>query len=115
MASERQFRILFQAKIRGEVDEHQLRQELRALFDLDLPTLERLFSGEPVVIKTTADEALAKRFADKIAQLGGVCWYEEKQAGPYRDRRQGPRRKLEQPPAEERRQRCGRRYEDLVD
>ena len=63
---------------RGEVLEGQhpavVRRRLGELLSIDEARLERLFSGQPVVVKAEADEATAARFEGLFRKAGARLW-----------------------------------------
>lgn len=49
-----------------------VRQQLAALFKLDAAGVERLFSGQPVLVRADADAATAAKFELAFARIGAV-------------------------------------------
>lgn len=97
------------------------KNNLRKLFQLDDKHIQRLSSGEPVVIKKDIDLDEAVKYRQAIAQAGGVAWVQSlNELGLHQERRKGKRRQLLdrrgsyrgssiQP---DRRETCGRRSTD---
>jgi len=67
------FDILFYGVVKPGHDPEQARANLATLFKTDRTRVDRLFSGNEVVIKQGADETTAKRYQAAFAQAGLVC------------------------------------------
>lgn len=56
-----------------DVDPAVARENLARLFKQPVERLEKLFSGERVVIKRGLDEATAQKYRDALRQAGAIC------------------------------------------
>jgi hypothetical protein len=70
--SEQRFDLTYSGLIAPGADPDQARQRLAAVFKLSEQAAERLFTGQPVVVKRDVDEAAAARFKKVFAQAGAV-------------------------------------------
>ena len=116
-----QYEVLYIDKFTDAAKADYARNNLRQAFNLQEHHINRLSTGEPVVIKkkVTYEEALKYRAA--VVDAGGVAWVQPLDAnGEHIERRQNKRRQLIdrrshyrassiQP---DRRQNCGRRSSD---
>lgn len=68
--TERRFDIVFSGKLINGAEILEVKEKLRKLFKLDTEAVEKLFSGNPMVIKTNVDRATATKYQQAIAQAG---------------------------------------------
>jgi len=68
--AERRFDIIFSGKLINGADILEVKESLRQLFKLDASAVEKLFAGNPVVIKTNIDRATASKYQQAIGQAG---------------------------------------------
>jgi hypothetical protein len=66
------FDIQFSGELAEGADPCATRERLRDLFKLSPETVERLFSGRPVVIKRDLDEVAAARYRAAFSEVGAV-------------------------------------------
>ncbi|MBD3647827.1 MAG: hypothetical protein HUJ31_10335 [Pseudomonadales bacterium] len=127
MSDKTLFRIVFKGVLTGEYDLETTKKRFARTFHLDDNKAARLFSGKEYVLKDKVDEALAIKYAIKIAEAGGECYIEtipdenDPTARPgFIERRKGGDRRIRfrRPPrpgalVPDRRNNGGRRKEDL--
>lgn len=70
--SDDRFDISFSGSLKADADPAWTREQLRVLFKLDEPGLDRLFSGRPVLIKRNVDAATAARYKRVFDEAGAV-------------------------------------------
>jgi hypothetical protein len=83
--SDSTFDILFYGVVKPGHDPEQARANLATLFKTDRARVDRLFSGNEVVIKQGVDETTAKRYQAAFAQAGLVCQVRPSAAAPAAD------------------------------
>lgn len=71
--SDARFHIVFSGKLVGGADLATVKSNLGRLFKMDSARVEKLFSGQPVVIKKDADQAMAMKFRALMKQAGAEC------------------------------------------
>jgi len=71
--SDARFHIVFSGKLVGGADLATVKSNLGRLFKMDNARVEKLFSGQPVVIKKDADQATAMKFRALMKQAGAEC------------------------------------------
>ena len=71
--SDARFHIVFSGKLVGGADLATVKSNLGRLFKMDSARVEKLFSGQPVVIKKDADQATAMKFRALMKQAGAEC------------------------------------------
>lgn len=70
-------KIVFSGKLVDGADPAAVRRKVAALFRLhDRSTLDRLFSGDPVVIRKDLDAAGARKIRDALRKAGALCLVE---------------------------------------
>jgi hypothetical protein len=118
---EQHYEVLYIDKFTDGAKAEYARENLRKLFHLNDQHLNRLSTGEPVIVKKKVDLDEALRYRQAIAAMGGTAWVQAlDEQGNHRERRQQNRRLLAdrrnhyrassiQP---DRRQSCGRRSTD---
>jgi len=70
--TERRFDIVFSGKLINGAETLEVKENLRRLFKLDPDAVEKLFSGNPMVIKTNVDRATATKYQQAITQAGAT-------------------------------------------
>ena len=68
--SERRFDIVFSGKLINGAEVIEVKENLRKLFQLNATAVEKLFSGDSIVIKTNIDRATASQYQQAITQAG---------------------------------------------
>ncbi len=68
---EKLYQVLFDARTTGKYDLDTTKGRFSKLFALKKPVVEKLFSGEELVIRKDLPEDDAREFSEKIAQAGG--------------------------------------------
>lgn len=118
---EQQYEVLYIDKFTDAAKAEYARENLRATFHLSEQHLDRLATGEPVIIKKNINLDKALRYRQAVVDAGGVAWVQALDVqGEHWERRQNNRRQLTdrrtvyrassiQP---DRRQNCGRRSTD---
>ena len=118
---EAQYAVLYIDKFTDSAKAQYTRENLRETFHLADKHLDRLASGEPVVIKKLVSYDEALRYREAVVVAGGVAWVQALDPdGIHRERRQDKRRQLVDRRAHyrassiqpDRRQDCGRRSSD---
>lgn len=66
------FKIVFEGEIRPGEDAEQVKQRLAALFKVDYDRIERLFSGQPVVIKSVAELGQGMKYVAALRKAGAI-------------------------------------------
>lgn len=116
-----QYEVIYIDKFTDAAKANFTRTKMRNLFHLNDKHLDKLGSGDPVVIKKKVSLEEATRYREAVRRVGGVAWVQELSAdGVHRERRQGQRRCLPDRRATfrassiqpDRRQSCGRRSTD---
>jgi len=67
------FEVVFDGKLVEGASVDQVKQNVATLFRVEVAKVERLFSGERVVIKKGIDEAAAKKYQLALLKAGAVC------------------------------------------
>lgn len=71
--SGRLYDVIFAGELLPDADPALVRQRLAALFRIEPAAVERLFTGEPVVIRKAVEEGVATRYQTAMRQCGAVC------------------------------------------
>lgn len=79
--SENNFQVLMSGKLVDGMDPAQVKANVAALFKVDVAKVEKLFSGQPVVIKKGLDEATAKKYQAALQRAGAICQVADANAG----------------------------------
>lgn len=69
----RLYDVLFSGELVAGTAPAEVKRRLAALFKSDAAAIERLFSGQTVVIKKGVDESTAARYREALRQAGAVC------------------------------------------
>lgn len=69
----RLYDVLFSGELVAGTVPAEVKRRLAALFKSDASAIERLFSGQTVVIKKGVDESTAARYREALRQAGAVC------------------------------------------
>jgi len=116
-----QYEVLYIDKFTDAAKAEFARNNLRLAFNLQDHHIDRLSSGDPVVIKKKVSYQEALKYQETVVNAGGVAWVQQLDVnGEHIERRQNKRRLLTdrrshyrassiQP---DRRQSCGRRSTD---
>ncbi len=75
--SETRYCVVYKGEIQEGRDPEQVRTDLTSLFKLSGDKAEKLFSGEPVVVKKDTDEATARKYEELFELAGARCEVEE--------------------------------------
>lgn len=67
------FDLVFSGELIDGCDPVRVRRDLERLFRTDASSVERLFTGRPVVIKKDLDEQTAARYRAALQQVGALC------------------------------------------
>jgi hypothetical protein len=65
-----QFNVYFAGKVQEGHAPEDVRQAVGKLFKADEPTLDKLFSGKPQIIKKSCDHATAQKYLQALTQVG---------------------------------------------
>lgn len=68
-----QYNIIFEGKVLPGKDVDSVKKGLMALLKADTKAIDRLFSGNPVVIQKNVDEATAEKFRKAFESAGALC------------------------------------------
>lgn len=71
--TDRTYKLVFEGKVQPKQSPDQVRKKLGALLKADARGIERLFSGEPKVIKKAKDKETALKYKAAIEKAGAVC------------------------------------------
>ncbi|MGB2248851.1 MAG: hypothetical protein ACPH3N_14335 [Alcanivorax sediminis] len=71
--SEARFHVVFAGQLVKGADPDTVKANLGRLFKMDAARVEKLFSGQPVVLKKDADQATAMKFRAALKQAGAEC------------------------------------------
>lgn len=71
--SDNNFQVLMSGKLVEGIDVAQVKANVAALFKVDVAKVEKLFSGQPVVIKKGLDEVTAKKYQAALQRAGAHC------------------------------------------
>ena len=67
------FHIVFTGQLVKGSDLATVKANLGKIFKMEAPRVEKLFSGQPVVLKKDADQATAMKFRAVLKQAGAEC------------------------------------------
>lgn len=70
---ERRYDVVFRGELVPGEDPGLVRQRLTALFKGSPQAIERLFTGQPAVIRRAVDESTASRYRDVLRKAGALC------------------------------------------
>lgn len=71
--SEARFHVVFAGQLVKGADPDTVKANLGRLFKMDAARVEKLFAGQPVVLKKDADQATAMKFRAALKQAGAEC------------------------------------------
>ncbi|MBI5611894.1 MAG: hypothetical protein HY942_02315 [Gammaproteobacteria bacterium] len=71
--SSQTYQIVFSGEIAKDCDIDIVKRNLAALFKTDLPAINRIFCGQPMVIKRNLDPEHALMYLSAITQAGAVA------------------------------------------
>ncbi len=71
--SEARFHVVFAGQLVKGADPATVKANLGRLFKMDAAKVEKLFAGQPVVLKKDADQATAMKFRAALKQAGAEC------------------------------------------
>ncbi len=84
--SEARFHVVFAGQLVKGADPDTVKGNLGRLFKMDADRVEKLFSGQPVVLKKDADQATAMKFRAALKQAGAECVLKPLDAAPEETR-----------------------------
>ncbi|MGI1677393.1 MAG: hypothetical protein K6L75_01555 [Cellvibrionaceae bacterium] len=88
-----QYEVVYLDKFTDPMEAKSALKKLQETFGLAESHIEKLSSGEPVVIKKKVDLEEATLYQEAVARAGGVAWVQEIGTdGFHEERRKGPRR-----------------------
>lgn len=73
MTDIRLYDVVFSGELFAGTEPAEAKRRLAALFKSDAAAIERLFSGQPIVIRKGVDESTATRYREAMRQVGAVC------------------------------------------
>ncbi|MAX54593.1 MAG: hypothetical protein CL537_03615 [Alcanivoracaceae bacterium] len=71
--SDARFNVVFSGQLVRGADPATVKANLGRVFKMDAARVEKLFSGQPVVLKKEADQATAMKFRAVLKQAGAEC------------------------------------------
>lgn len=71
------YRLIFEGRIVPGREIEEVRRNLRSLFNIDDDRIERLFAGQPILIKKDVDYETALKYKDAFERAGAICRLEE--------------------------------------
>ena len=71
--SDARFHVVFAGQLVKGADPDTVKANLGRLFKMDAARVEKLFAGQPVVLKKDADQATAMKFRAVLKQAGAEC------------------------------------------
>ena len=71
--SDARFHVVFAGQLVKGADPATVKANLGRLFKMDAAKVDKLFSGQPVVLKKDADQATAMKFRAALKQAGAEC------------------------------------------
>ena len=71
--SDARYHIVFAGQLVKGADPDTVKANLAKVFKMDAARVEKLFSGQPVVLKKDADQATAMKFRAVLKQAGAEC------------------------------------------
>ncbi|MGH1472270.1 MAG: hypothetical protein ACRBCS_13850 [Cellvibrionaceae bacterium] len=88
-----QYEVVYLDKFTNAVEAKTASKKLQQTFGLAESHIEKMSSGEPVVIKKQVDLEEANRYQEAVKKAGGVAWIQEVgEDGFHQERRKGARR-----------------------
>lgn len=67
------FKLMFEGKIAKDRTVEEVKKNLRSLLKLDAKSVERFFSGKPIVIKKGLDQKTALKYKKALEKAGALC------------------------------------------
>lgn len=71
------YNVVFEGKTAPGKDTGSVKKQLMTLLKIDAPSIDRLFSGKPVVIRKNADSETAEKFRRVFEATGAICRLEQ--------------------------------------
>ncbi len=75
--SDKRYKVVFNGEVFADRDLDTVKQNLAALYEMDVSRMERLFGGKRVVVKQDVDHAAALKYVAAFEQAGALCRIEE--------------------------------------
>ncbi|UCH97444.1 MAG: hypothetical protein JSV88_11480 [Candidatus Aminicenantes bacterium] len=82
---DQKYRVIFRGEIAPQANPEEVKQNLAALYKVDIKKIDQLFSGKKFVLKENIDWEAAQEFAGQVEKAGARCTIvkmEEKDTGP---------------------------------
>lgn len=70
------FNVVFKGEVLPGQDIDAVKRQLSMVMKTDAQAIERLFTGTPVVVRKSVDEATGRKFKKVFAAAGAVCYLE---------------------------------------
>ena len=67
------YKLIFEGKIQPDQKEKTVRKNLQILFNADKEKMERLFSGDPMIVRKNLPEDKIRQYEKAMVKAGGVC------------------------------------------
>ena len=80
--SETLYKLVFEGKIQPKHKEKEVKKNLKALLNADQKKMDRLFSGQPVVIRKNLSEEQIRKYEAAIVKAGALCRLVPVKGGP---------------------------------
>lgn len=81
--------VVFTGKIKAGLDHDKVMNNLSLLFKKDIGFINRLFSGQHVIIKRDLDQKSAQKYKMALGNAGAICEVQESQTAPLTVARPG--------------------------
>jgi hypothetical protein len=75
--AEKQYRVVFKGELAWGYRPEETRANLKRLCKYSDATLDKLFSGDPSILKESLSYEMAQKYKDALHQNGAVCIIEE--------------------------------------
>ncbi|MEA3640556.1 MAG: hypothetical protein VBE63_11510 [Lamprobacter sp.] len=82
---ERRYKLIFSGRLRGGITPGQAKQAIKERFRLSHTQLDQLFSGQPITVKRSLDQANAERYQRAFAAAGALVDIEPTSSGEDQD------------------------------
>lgn len=67
------YKLVFEAKLQPGFKEKTVRKNLQSLFKADKSKMERMFSGDPIIIRKNLNEEKIRKYERAMVQAGACC------------------------------------------
>ncbi|OQX33883.1 MAG: hypothetical protein B0D91_13515 [Oceanospirillales bacterium LUC14_002_19_P2] len=67
------YKVVFEGQTHPDQHTEQVKQNFTDLFQAEPPQIERLFSGQPIIVRKNLRQQEARQYEEAITQAGAVC------------------------------------------